>query len=118
MVCPAIILKQFGSSGGHLAEPQTAERSIQLNTYAQEVLNKQSVYFIGYDDLGHGQGNFRYSSTDSVSSITGKGYESVDGASGEHCAGFLYRTETTYLGYVDDVSCEDRFVSICEAKAS
>ena len=52
--------KKFGLRGGHLAEPQTAERNTLLNKYAHELLNNDSKnYWIGYADLGHGQGNFR-----------------------------------------------------------
>ena len=69
--------KKFGLLGGHLAEPQTAERSAELNTYAREILNNENYFWIGYDDLGHGTGNFRYSSTNSVSSIIGKGCDII-----------------------------------------
>ena len=73
---------KFGIIGGHLAEPQTAERSVELNAYAQKTLNNQNFYWIGYDDLGHGQGNFRYSSSDTLSSISGKNYNTIDGTDG------------------------------------
>ena len=48
----------FGLLGGHLAEPQTAEKSKELNTYAQEILNNQIYSWIGNNDLGHGKETF------------------------------------------------------------
>ena len=105
--------KKFGFRGGHLAEPQTADRSALLNKYAQEILNNQRYYWIGYDDLGHGTGNFRYSTTHSVSSITGLNYDGFDGASGEHCAAFNWSSGN---GHVDDKKCENEYSSICEFK--
>lgn len=110
---------KFRTYEGKLAEPQTAERSTLLNKYAQEILNNQNNYWIGYDDLGHGTGNFRYSSTNGVSSIIGKGYDTIDGNNDEHCAGFFYAPSYgNFYGDVDDMKCEREFSSICEIQKS
>ena len=87
----------------------------------QEILNNQNIYWKGYDDLGNGTGNFRYSSTNSVSSIIGQGYDPIDGNNAwcEHCAGFFYAPSySNFYGDVDDVKCEREFSSICEIKKS
>ena len=107
--------KKFGILGGHLAEPQTAERSKELNKYAEEILSN-TRYWIGYDDLGHGEGNFRYSSTNAASNIKSySGDNYTDGTSDEHCAAFIW-TDSANLGKVDDKKCSDSYSSICETK--
>ena len=70
-------------------------------------------------DLGHRTGNFRYSSTNIVSSIIGQGYDTIDGNNGEHCAGFFYAPSySNFYRDVDDMKCEREFSSICEIKKS
>ena len=60
---------KFGILGGHLAEPKTAEISVESNKYAEKVVNS-NYYWIGYDRLGQ-SGNWEYSSTRTISTIKG-----------------------------------------------
>ena len=110
--------KKFGIIGGHLAEPQTAERSKELNIYAEEILSN-TYYWIGYDCLGHGEGNFRYSSTN-TESFTEFYIDSsnIDGDNNEHCAAFSWTQTSSYFGKVDDKECSNLYSSICEIKKS
>ena len=107
---------KFGFFGGHLAEPQTAKRSKELNTYAEEILSKTN-YWIGYDCLGRGEGNFRYPSTNTPLSFIGfyPGSSNIDGHNNEHCAAFSW-TDSENIGKVDDKLCSDLYSSICEMK--
>ena len=103
---------------GHLAEPQTAERSKELNAYAQETLNNR-YYWIGYNDLGHGTGNFRFPTTGTIAGfdMTKASGGSLDGDSNEHCAAFFKASsEQQAYGTVDDKPCYSAYSSICEGK--
>jgi len=106
---------KFETIGGKLAEPQTAERSKELNIYAEEILSS-TYYWIGYDCLGHGEGNFRYSSTNTVSNIESfSGNGNVNGLNNEHCAAFIWK-DSSNIGNVDDKLCANSYSSICETK--
>ena len=110
---------KFGSSGGHLAEPMTEERSEELNEYAKNILNSAgNKYWVGFDDLGHSTGDFRYSSTNSKAThkyFKGKYNDSLDAKSNEHCAAYRFSNSANY-GYVEDQDCSDEYASICEMK--
>ena len=49
---------KFENSGGYLAEPLTASRAIELNTYANQILSS-NPFWIGYDNIGRGTTDFR-----------------------------------------------------------
>ena len=50
--------RKFGNTGGILAEPLTASRAIELNTYGNKILSS-NPFWIGYDNIGRGTTDFR-----------------------------------------------------------
>ena len=111
---------KFGSSGGYLAEPQTAERSMELNKYAKDH-SSLNDHWIGYDNLGRNDTDFRYSFSGGYSMIKGLSFNSMNASdrSGytENCAAFVKSNMSQYAGKVDDRECEDQYSFICEIKS-
>ena len=107
--------QKFGSFNSGLVEPMSIEIGKALVTMAKALNVIQSgshAVWIGYDQIGHGTGNFKYASTglkSPLESVTGpSNYDGID----EPCM----TLEDNNSGGVrlDDESCERSFASICE----
>ena len=112
---------KFGSSGGYLAEPQTTERSIELNRYAKESSNL-NLHWIGYDNLGRNATDFRYSFSGGFSMIQGLSFSGLNASDAstsydENCVAFVNSNMTSHAGYIDDRQCKSQYSFICEMKS-
>ena len=112
---------KFGSSGGYLAEPQTTERSIELNRYAKESSNLNQ-HWIGYDNLGRNATDFRYSFSGGFSMIQGLSFSGLNASDAstsydENCVAFVNSNMTSHAGYIDDRQCKSQYSFICEMKS-
>ena len=109
---------KFGSYySGRLVEPMSIEIGTALLTKAKalNVIGSSShAVWIGYDQIGRGNGNFRYASTglkSPLDSVTGS--TNIDGDDGNaNCI----TLEGNSGGYLDDEHCESVFKSICEGE--
>ena len=110
---------KFGSSGGYLAEPQTAERSIELNKHAKD-RSSLSDHWIGYDNIGRNDTDFRYSFSGGYSMIKSLSYNSMNASDAgyiENCAAFYHSNMSISAGTLDDRKCENLYSFICEMKS-
>ena len=96
---------------GRLVEPMSIEIGKALVTKAKAlnvIKSGSHAVWIGYDQIGHGTGNFKYASTglksplESISNVGG-----IDGADDEDCM-------TLRTNFLNDEKCTKPFTSICE----
>ena len=108
--------QKFGSNySGRLVEP-TSIRICQALIHKAKALNViksgSPAFWIGYDQIGHGTGNFKYASTGLKSPL-----ESVtvafkyDGTGNDNC---ITLEDSSGGAELNDEPCERPFTSICE----
>ena len=105
--------QKFGH--GRLVEPMSIEIGKALVAKAKDlnVIGSSShAVWIGYDQIGHGEGNFKYASTglkSPLESVTSSGnYDGIN----EPC---MTLEENSSGGvHLDDERCDYSFASICE----
>ena len=111
--------QKFGSYySGRLVEPMSIEIGKALVTKAKalNVIGSSShAVWIGYDQIGRGNGDFKYASTgikSPLDSVTGS--SNIDGDSGN--ANCMTLEDNYNGGHLDDENCESVFNSICEGE--
>ena len=111
---------KFGSYySGRLVEPMSIEIGIALLTKAKALINVVSssshAVWIGYDQIGRGNGSFKYASTglkSPLDSVTDS--SNIDGDGGN--ANCITLEDNSSGGHLDDEHCESVFKSICEGE--
>ena len=110
--------QKFGSNySGRLVEPTSVDigKALIHKAKALNVIKSGSpAFWIGYDQIGHGTGNFKYASTglkSPLESITSSNW--FDGDSGNASCITLKDNASTGAA-LDDEVCTTVFTSICE----
>ena len=112
--------QKFGSYySGRLVEPMSIEIGKALVTKAKAlnvIGSGNHAVWIGYDQIGRGNGDFKYASTglkSPLESVTSAG--NFDGDNGNaNCITLEYHSVNG--GHLDDESCAYTFKSICEGE--
>merc|ERR1719270_12141 len=86
---------KFGKESGHLAEPISLSVAKLIAEKARATIGSGDLW-IGYDQIGHGKGNFSYVYKGLSSPLTNQsGAGNIDGANNEDC--MVMRTSTPDL---------------------
>jgi len=95
---------------GHLFEPHTKEKSIEIYNLAKSQLGTSHHFWIGLDSIGRDSYQWRYASDDTPKTMTEHGYNRLD--QGNYCA-YLHKSN----GQAYDTGCSNyAYRSICENK--
>ena len=100
---------------GRLVEPQTIKIGNALVRKANATLGV-STFWMGYDHIGHPQGDFHYVHTKIISPFDREGHPNLsDGVDGD-CARIRWNSQINDVD-LDDVECSSLFTSVCEVNS-
>ena len=101
---------------GRLVEPLSIEigKALVAKAKALNVIKSGShAVWIGYDQIGHGEGNFKYASTGLKSPLESLSNANwFDGKYDEDC--MTFSGLSLRKNFLDDVMCTKTYTSICE----
>ena len=107
--------QKFGSNySGRLVEPTSIDigKALIAKAKALNVIKSGSpAFWIGYDQIGHGTGNFKYASTGLKSPLESvSDMKWIDGKDDKDCMILM----PIINDFLDDEKCTESFKSICE----